>query len=249
MNIGLYQSASALSALERWQDSVSQNITSSQTSGFRKRTINFSTETAGELHTDPRTKIGQDPAMAMSFPKVNHGINFVAGETQPTRREFDVAIQGKGFFEFQREDGTKVYSRGGAFQIRADRTLVTSSGEQVLSDSGSPITLVAGGGALTINRDGSMFQGENSLGKLSVKDFKNTAGLMPVSGGYFSPSAGMPPESVDQPELLQGYLEGSNVTALREMVDLVLISRAYEANQKIIKTVDDQMGKTLEVLG
>ena len=52
MNIGLYQSASALSALERWQDSVSQNITSSQTSGFRKRTINFSTESAGELHTE-----------------------------------------------------------------------------------------------------------------------------------------------------------------------------------------------------
>ena len=249
MNIGLYQSASALSALERWQDSVSQNITSSQTSGFRKRTVNFSTESAGELHTDLRTKVGQDPGLAMSFPKINHGINFVSGETQPTRREFDVAIQGPGFFELQREDGTKVYSRSGAFQIRADRTLVTMSGEQVLNDSGSPITLVSGGGALTINRDGSMFQGENSLGKLSVQKFANNAGLIPVSGGYFAPSAGMAPERVDEPELLQGYLEGSNVTALREMVDLVLISRAYEANQKIIKAVDDQMGKTLEVLG
>jgi flagellar basal body rod protein FlgG len=59
----------------------------------------------------------------------------------------------------------------------------------------------------------------------------------------------MPPERIDEPELLQGYLEGSNVTALREMVDLVLISRAYEANQKFIKAVDDQMGKTLEALG
>ena len=58
MNIGLYQSASALSALERWQDSVAQNITSSQTSGFRKRTINFSTQAAGELNTDPRSKLG-----------------------------------------------------------------------------------------------------------------------------------------------------------------------------------------------
>src|ERR1043165_2649241 len=92
MNIGLYQSASALSALERWQDSVSQNITSSQTTGFRKRTVNFSTQTAGELHTDLRSKIGSDPGMMMSFPKVNHGINFVNGETQPTRRELDVAI-------------------------------------------------------------------------------------------------------------------------------------------------------------
>jgi flagellar basal body rod protein FlgG len=235
--------------LERWQDSVSQNITSSQTTGYRKRTINFSTQAAGELHPNFRTKVGQDSGLAMSFPKVNHGINFVSGETQPTRREYDVAIQGSGFFELQRADGTKVYSRSGEFRVRADRTLVTSSGEEVLSDGGAPITLVPGSGALTINRDGTMFQGENSLGRISVQKFSNLAALIPVTGGYFQAPAGLQPERVDEPELLQGYLEGSNVTALREMVDLVLISRAYEANQKIIKTVDDQMGKTLEALG
>src|SRR6266542_6924141 len=120
MNIGLYQSASALSALERWQDSVSQNITSSQTSGYRKRTVNFSSQSAGELHTDPRTRGGHDASMPMSFPKVNHGINFVIGETQPTRREMDVAIQGEGFFEIQREDGVKVYTRSGEFNLRSD---------------------------------------------------------------------------------------------------------------------------------
>jgi flagellar basal body rod protein FlgG len=249
MNIGLYQSASALSALERWQDSVSQNITSSQTTGFRKRTVNFSSQEAGELHTDLRAKIGRDAGMTMSFPKVNHGINFNTGETQPTRRELDVAIQGEGFFELQRADGSKVYSRSGQFQMRADRTVVTASGEEVLTDGGSPITMIAGGGALTINRDGSIFQGETSLGRLSVQKFANPAALTPVAGGYFSPDAAMPPERIDEPELLQGYLEGSNVTALREMVDLVLISRAYEANQKFIKAVDDQMGKTLEALG
>ena len=53
MNIGLYQSASSLSALERWQDAVAQNITSSQVTGYRKRTVNFSTQTAGELQSDP----------------------------------------------------------------------------------------------------------------------------------------------------------------------------------------------------
>jgi flagellar basal-body rod protein FlgF len=249
MNIGLYQSASALSALERWQDSVSQNITSSQTSGFRKRTVNFSTQAAGELHTNPRSKVGADSAMQMSFPKVNHGINFVAGETHPTRREFDIAIQGEGFFELQRADGTKVYTRAGEFHVRADRTLVNSGGDELLSDGGAPITLVAGAGPLTVNRDGTIVQGENSLGRVSVQKFSNPAALVPLTGGQFSAPAGMQPERADNPELLQGYLEGSNVTALREMVDLVLISRAYEANQKIIKAVDEQMGKTLEELG
>src|SRR6187399_1595767 len=103
MNIGIYQSASALSALERWQDSVSQNISSGQTAGFRKRTVNFSTVSAGELRLSPGAKAGQGDSMSLSFPKINHGVSFIIGETQPTRGELDVAIQGEGFFEVQRE--------------------------------------------------------------------------------------------------------------------------------------------------
>lgn len=248
MNIGLYQSASALSALERWQDSVSQNITSSQTTGYRKRTINFSTQHAGELHANPRAKVGHDAALPMFFPKVETGIDFVTGETQPTRRELDVAIQGDGFFEVQMEDGTKVYTRSGEFRMRPDRTLVTSSGHEVLSDGGSPILLPAGSGSVTINSDGTISKGEALVGKLALLKFPDNSQLIPIAGGYFLPGPAAP-EQVENPELLQGYLEGSNVTPLREMVDLVLISRAYEANQKIINTVDQQMQKTLEALG
>ncbi len=249
MNIGLYQSASALSALERWQDSVSQNITSSQTTGYRKRTINFSTQNAGELQPDPKSRIGHADGVPLIFPKVNTGINFVTGETLPTRRELDVAIQGDGFFEVQMPDGSHAYTRSGEFRMRSDRTLVTSSGNEVLSDSGSPITLAANGEPVTINQNGSIFQGEVSVGKLSVQKFADNNQLAPIAGGFFVPTGGAQPEPVDQPELLQGYLEGSNVTPLREMVDLVLISRAYEANQKIISTVDQQMQKTLDALG
>ena len=64
-----------------------------------------------------------------------------------------------------------------------------------------------------------------------------------------SSSVACAPTPVEKPELLQGYLEGSNVTPLREMVDLVLISRAYEANQKMITTVDEQTQKALDALG
>jgi flagellar basal body rod protein FlgG len=249
MNIGLYQSAAALSALERWQDSVSQNITSSQNTGYRARTVNFSAQKAGELLTDPHAHPGQDQGTPMLFPRATTGINFVTGETQPTRRELDVAIQGEGFFEVQMEDGTRGYTRSGEFRMRSDRTLVTSAGQEVLSDGGAPITLLPGGGAVTINRDGAIFQGETSLGKISVQKFANNNALIPLAGGFFVPAQGVQPTQVDEPELLQGYLEGSNVTPLREMVDLVLISRAYEANQKIINTVDQQMQKTLDALG
>jgi flagellar basal-body rod protein FlgF len=250
MNVGLYQSASALTALERWQDIVSQNITSSQATGYRKRTISFSSVSAGELRADPRAKGGSDGSMPMLFPSLVPGINFKAGETQPTRREFDVAIQGQGFFEIQRPDGTKVYTRSGEFRMRSDRTLVTSGGDEVLSTAGAPLILTPNGGKVVINQDGTVFQGATALGKISVKDFPDTSVLRPLAGGYFVAAPEAPePESVDDPELLQGYLESSNVASLREMVDLVLISRAYESNQKMINAVDNAMGKALEALG
>ncbi len=249
MNIGLYQSASALSALERWQDAVSQNITSSQTNGYRARTVDFSTTTAGEINVDPHSRTGGDSTFETLFPKVTSGVSFATGQTEPTRRELDVAIQGDGFFQVQMPDGGKAYTRNGEFHLRSDRTVVTASGAEVLTDGGAPITLLQNGQPLVVNHDGSIFQGDLSLGRLSVQKFANNAQLVPVAGGFFVPSAGAAPEPVQQPELLQGYLESSNVTPLREMVDLVLISRAYEANQKIITTIDDQMQKTLDALG
>lgn len=249
MNIGLYQSASSLSALERWQETVAQNITSSQVTGYRKRTINFSTQPAGELQSDPHRPVGSDGGVPMLFPKVNTGINFVSGETQPTRRDFDVAIQGDGFFQVRRPDGSFAYTRNGEFHVRADRTLVTSTGDEVLSAAGGPITFLPNGDQVVINTDGTIFQGETPVASMSVQRFADNAQLIPMPDGYFVPGAGLAPEVVTQPELLQGYLENSNVTPLREMVDLVVISRAYEANQRMITTLDQQMQKALDVLG
>lgn len=249
MNIGLYQSASALSAIERWQDIVAQNITSSETNGYRKRTVNFSTTKAGQIETDPNATGGGDTMYETLFPKVNTGINFSSGQTQPTRRELDFAIQGEGFFTVRLPDGTLAYTRNGEFRMRTDRTLVNSAGAELLTEGGAPITLLPNGQSLVVNRDGSIFQGDVALGRISVQRFVDPAQLVATAGGFFVAPPNVTPQSVEDPELLQGYLESSNITPLREMVDLVLISRAYEANKKIITTVDEQMQKTLEALG
>ena len=238
-----------MAALERWQDSVSQNITSGQTSGFRKRTVEFSTETAGALQPDDRAKLGVDGGVGALFPKTSAGINFLSGETMPTRRELDVAIQGDGFFEVKMPDGTMAYTRSGEFRLRPDRTLVSAAGLEVMTEGGDPIVLLPGQGQIVVNQDGTVVQGTARLGKLSIQKFENTAALMPTAGGMFVAGAGAGKSSVDEPDLMQGYLEQSNVQPLREMVDLVLISRAYEANQKMITTIDQQMQKALEALG
>ncbi len=248
MNIGLYQSAAAMSALERWQDAVAQNITSGQVTGYRKRTVEFSTQAAGDWQLNPDAKPG-DPGVPALFPRATNGISYVAGETQPTGRDLDVAIQGDGFFEVQRPDGTTAYTRSGEFTTRPNHMLVDGSDQPVLSDAGSPIMLLGDGSKVTINPNGEIVQGATVVGRLGVQTFTNLGALAPISGGLFVANPGADPQPVAKPNLLQGYLESSNVVPMREMVNLVLISRAYDSNQRVITDYDQETQKMLDALG
>ena len=248
MNIGLYQSAAALSSLERWHDAVSQNITSAQVTGFKRRTVQVAAEAKGELLTQPGAKPDNNEGMPALFPQTRYSIAFNAGENNPTRRELDLAISGEGFFSVRKPDGATAYTRAGELQVRADRTLVTAQGCEILSDSGSPIQLKSTGGALVFMEDGSVRQGDSVIGKLGIVKATDPKRLISMASGLFLADAGAGIVPVEKPVIQQGYLEGSNVAPLREMVDLVNISRAYEANQKLIQSRDSIMQKTLDAV-
>lgn len=249
MSIGLYQSASSLSALERWQDAVTQNITSGQVAGYKKRTVEFSAVQAGELQAEIGGKIGRGDGESLSFPRATYGIDFQFGETEPTRRPLDVALQSEGFFEIQLDDGQRAYTRAGELRLRPDRTLVTAQDKPILTEDGNPVQLLPQGGEITFNEDGTIFQGETPLGRLAVVGFPDNKQLVPVSAGVFLPMDGVQPVPVETPLLVQGHLESSNVAPLREMVDLVNIARAYEANQKLIQSHDQTTQRMLDMLG
>src|SRR5579863_3151522 len=136
MNIGLYQSAASLSALERWQDAVSQNIGASQVPGYRGRTVTFSSQDNGQF-TMGNTETASGSPQPASFPTAASGISFKSGEMQPTGRSLDFAIQGNGFFKIQMPDGTTAYTRDGTFSERSDGTIVNSLNYPVLSDQGA----------------------------------------------------------------------------------------------------------------
>ena len=248
MNIGLYQSAAALSSLERWQDAVSQNITSAQVTGFKRRTVQVAAEAHGEILTDPRAKPDSGEGMPALFPQARYGIAFNAGENNPTRRELDLAISGPGFFTVRKPDGATAFTRAGELQVRADRTLVTAQGCEVLSADGQPIQLKSTGGALVVMEDGAVRQGDSIIGKLGISKATQPSRLISMASGLFLADTGAGMVPVEKPVIQQGYLEGSNVSPLREMVDLVNISRAYEANQKLIQSRDSIMQKTLDAV-
>ncbi len=246
MNIGLYQSAASLNALERWQDAVAQNITSSQVTGFKRRTVQVAAESMGETTLSANGRAGQSEGIAALFPQTRYAIAFQAGENQSTRRDLDMAVSGEGFFNVRMPDGKTAYTRAGEFSIRADRTIISGQGLELLSDGGDPIQLQAQGGALVVNEDGTLRQGDAVLGKLAISKPADPARLVSMSGGLFLAPDGLEMKPVENPVVQQGYLEASNVAALREMVDLVSIGRAYEANQKLIQSRDQLLGTTIE---
>lgn len=250
MNIGLYQSAASLSALERWQDVVTQNITSSQVPGFKKRTIEFSSMEMGSLQADTKARMGSGDGKPSSFPVTTMGISFRPGESIPTRNVLDFAIEGDGFFQVQMPDGSRGFTRAGGMHLNAARTLVTMDEYPVLNQAGSPITLQAEAGSMAVSADGAITQGATQLGSLGVVRFNDTSKLMPSGGGmYVLKDKSVEPIQIDKPQLMQGYIEGSNVAPLQEMIALVQIARSYEANQKIITANDQNVGKAIEMLG
>jgi len=249
MNVGIYQNAASLSSLERWQQVVAQNITSGEQTAYKRRVASFAAEERGEFLPDPKARIDRGEGEPAIFPVAHASISFRPGEIETTRRSLDLAIPGPGFFEVKMPDGTKAYTRDGSFRLRSDRTLVTAQGGAVLNTAGMPIQLLPGRGDLSVNQDGTLSQGDTTIGRIAVQDFADPAKLTALADGLFAAPPDVTPMPVAKPEVLQGNLEASNASSLYEMVDLVTISRAYEANQKVITSRDDLMDKTLQAFG
>lgn len=247
MNIGVYKGAASLAAYEKWQEMISQNIAASSVPGFKMTEVSFSSVNSDTTKLSPNAKFAHDLRGVM--PQANAKTSFSQGELRHTGSELDFAIQGPGFFQVQRENGNLGYTRNGEFKVSPDLSLTTSSGLPVMGDGG-PVVLKKGGGAISINADGELIQGDQKIAKLGVYDFKDPQKLGRLGGGLFAPTdAKTQPQPVEKPQVLGGFVEGSNVTPLSQMVNLIAVSRAYEASQKVIQSHDDNEEKAIQALG
>lgn len=245
MNIGVYQGAASLAALERWQGIISENLAAQSVPGFRKTEATFASVIGGELRG-----AGERGAAASRsvMPSTVSRINMQTGQIRTTGAEFDFAIEGPGFFQIQRPDGTTGYSRDGEFHVNAERTIVNKMGYPVLGDGG-PIALRPEGGRVSINADGAIVQGDQIVGRIGLVDFDDPSTLRRIGDGLLGQSAGAQPTPIERPKVVSGALESSNVVGLQEMVNLITVSRAYQASQRVIQTHDENAGKAIQSLG
>jgi flagellar basal-body rod protein FlgG len=177
--------------------------------------------------------------------------NFSQGTLAQTSGQFDVAIEGSGFFQVQLPDGTTGYTRDGAFQLNSNGQLVTSAGYTVQPG----ITIPAAARSVTVAKDGTVaitLQGQpqpQTVGQLQIATFVNPGGLDPMGGNLFAESASSGTPNAGAPgsngigSLRQGFVEGSNVNVVEELVSMIATQRAYEMNSKSIQTSDQMLQK------
>ncbi|MGA2092914.1 MAG: flagellar hook basal-body protein, partial [Sedimentisphaerales bacterium] len=158
-------------------------------------------------------------------------------------------IMGKGFFVVETPEGP-LYTRNGAFQINDGGQLTDSVGRIVSGEAG-PITVppTAGISQLAVTADGKITASGINIGKLQIMDFKENEGkLVPAGGNCFSmPDKDVRPTPAENIAVKQGYQEASNVKVVDEMVDMIMVSRLYEANMRYVSAQKENSSSIMNV--
>jgi flagellar basal-body rod protein FlgF len=196
-------------------------------------TVGYKTERAANYAAVRDDEFANALESAVDVALGTRKIDFKPGLIAATGRDLDVAIDGKGFFVIETEAGNR-YTRNGSFTRRSDGTLVTSTGETVLGDGGSPIRLP--NGPVKIGEDGTITSGTTLVGRLEVVEFASERDLIRESGATFRALPGATPETADV-RLVTGSIEQSNVSIVDRMAKLTELSRNFEALNKGVNTL------------
>lgn len=274
---GIYTGASGMIAQQARMDTVANNLANVDQTGFKKDTTVFKAFPDMIIRRINDDGVGITPLGSYdSMPfvgKLGTGVEvnevftqFEQGALEKTDSDFDFAIEGKGFFAVLTERGER-YTRNGEFTMNQDGTLVTHDGYPVLGENG-PITvqrnnfIVGEQGQISVNdalsrdpRDpvsitSNDWQQPAIMDKLKIVNFDNIREIKKDGNSFYRDTEySGPAVAATDYKVIQGFREKSNVSVVREMVDMIEVQRAYEANQKTIQTGDSTVGKLInEVL-
>ena len=235
-------------------DAIANNLANVGTNGFKRANVVFedlmyqNLRAAGSASSD-QSQLPTGLQVGLGVRAAASSRNFGQGSLQQTGGNLDIAIKGQGFFQVQMPDGTTGYTRDGAFQVDANGALVTNAGYHVQPGITVPANAlsvaVAPDGTVTATVPGQV--APQTLGQLQLAAFINPAGLEARGGNLFgetaasgTPNAGAP-NSTGLGALQQGFVEGSNVNVVEELVSMIATQRAYELNSKAIQTSDQML--------
>jgi len=261
---GLY--TGTMGMLAQWTnlDVVANNLANVDTSGYKKDETIFMPFHEILIHRLYDNYIMTKQGLRDKRPPVGPvgtgvGIDDIAtlysqGPIQKTDNQFDLAISGKGFFTIEGLNKKIFYTRNGTFTLDAEGYLVTKDGYKVLGLNGyiqpkQENCHIEENGKVVISTTPD-WKSPEEIDLLKIVDFENKRGLKKVGDTLFEATeyAGEP-QVIAQPEVLQGYLEKSNVNPVEEMVKMIEIQRIYEISQRVVSSFDDTLRTAVTEVG
>jgi flagellar basal-body rod protein FlgG len=242
MNSGMYSALSGNIAAMKRMDIISNNLANANTPGFKKDKMLFEGMLAGNVNP-PAVPQGMtaDPILQ----KENVYIDYSQGPVGQTGNSLDLAIDGDGFFVVETPSGP-AYTRQGNFHVGADGTLVTVDGYPVMGQGGA---IRVQGSKVDINAKGEVAVDGNSAGTINIVDFPKPYNLTKAAGAMFTPVDPQASPQTASGVVRQGFLEGSNVETISEMVQMIETSRYFDACQRVVRSYDDIAAKATSDLG
>ena len=254
MDPALRTAATGMMAQQTRTEVIANNLANVNTTGFKRSKAHF--EDLLYQTVQGASAVGRNDAATLPAVQIGRGVRLASvqrmhqqGPVEETSRPLDIAIEGEGYFQLQLPSGEIGYTRDGTFQISDEGTITTQQGYTLVPG----ITVPTDSSELTISRTGVVTAkraGDSEpveLGRLELARFANPAGLLAAGENVYTqtPASGDPvlgfPEEEGMGRLMQGYLEGSNVEIVQEMVDMITSLRAYEINSKAIKNSEEMM--------
>lgn len=216
---------------------VANNIANANTTGFRTEGMMFSEFI--------RTLGPGEPSLSMAAARVRM-TGLAQGALARTGGDFDLAIEGEGFFLILAPDGERL-TRAGAFAPDADGNLVTTQGWPVLDAGGAPLFVPAGTGTVGIASDGTISADGQPVGQIGLVLPADTGAMTRLDGVTFRTDDGLEP--ANNARILQGFLESSNVDPVLELARMIEVQRAYEMGQSFLEREDERIRNVIQTLG
>ncbi|MFS4437012.1 flagellar basal-body rod protein FlgG [Paracoccaceae bacterium GXU_MW_L88] len=253
--------ATGMHAQQTRVEVTSNNLANMNTTAYNSRRAEFADLTYEQVQR-PGAISASDGTVLPTGIQLGRGVRPVAvtmnvgqGAVKQTGGELDVAIEGNGYLEVTLPTGEQAFTRDGAMKVISEGQLVTTAGYPLVPD----ITIPEDTRAVTINANGEVYARfvdqaqEQLLGQLTLTTFVNEKGLEARGGNIYlqteasgDPQTGEP--GIDgRGTMLQGYLEGSTVDAVREITDLIEAQRGYELNAKVITAADQMLAATTQI--
>jgi len=250
----LFIAATGMEAQKLNIDVISNNLANVNTTGFKKSRADFQ-----DLMYQTIRAPGATSAEGVQIPsgiQVGLGVKpvavqkiFLQGDFVSTGNNLDLVIEGDGFFQIQRPDGTTAYSRSGAFKLDSEGRIVNSDGyplEPSISIPANTTSITIGSdGKLTVQQAGTTTPTE--VGQIELAKFLNPGGLSAIGKNLYQSTASSGEPTTGNPSLEgmgtlnQGFLEMSNVNVVEEMVNMIVSQRAYEMNSKAVQASDEML--------